>query len=327
MRERHLLGLRELEISAIQQLLDDADAFVAGDRDAAATRQSLRGRTVVTLFYEPSTRTELAFEIAGRRLGAEVVRCDVDHSSVRKGESLVDTGRTLEALGGEVIVLRHPSAGACDLLARTVGCGIINAGDGMHEHPTQGLIDVLTVRQLRGRIAGLRVAIVGDIMHSRVARSALWGFSKLGAQVTFVGPPTLLPAGMQALGVETVSSLRQGLDGVDVVMALRMQCERQRGGDVASLAEYARDYKITSDVLVQLPPEVIVLHPGPVNLGVELDAAVAYGPQSALLRQVANGIAVRMAALQWVLNEVPSRSQEADRRETPLTSAVPANVH
>jgi len=315
----HLLALRELEPQTIQQLLDEADAWAS---DPNGGSDVLAGRRVGTLFYEPSTRTEISFELAARRLGAEVVRCDVDHSSVQKGESLLDTGRTLEALGLDALVLRHPNAGAPYLIARAVRCAVINAGDGMHEHPTQGLVDLLTVRQSKGRIAGLRIAIVGDILHSRVARSALWGFSKLGARVKFVGPPTLLPTGIEALGIETATSLDEGLEGADVVMALRMQLERQRGGDVPSLAEYARMYEITPEVLSRLAPDVIVMHPGPTNPGIDIDPGVAVGSQSVITQQVTNGVPVRMAVLRWALAGVRPGAIVENRRVVKLVTPV-----
>jgi aspartate carbamoyltransferase catalytic subunit len=318
---RHLLGLRDLDIASIVQLLDAADEHINTELPVA---DALAATTVVTLFYEPSTRTELSFELAARRLGAEVVRCDVDRSSVKKGETLLDTGRTLEAMGVDAIVLRHPSAGAPHLLARAIRATVINAGDGMHEHPTQGLIDLLSVRQVLGRIAGLRVAIVGDITHSRVARSALWGFAKLGAQVRFVGPPTLLPSGLEDLGVETASSLEAGLAGADVVMALRMQLERQPGGDVPSLSEYTRLFGITRDVLRHLDPGVIVMHPGPINPGVEIETDVAYGPQSILTRQVANGVGVRMAVLEWAFERARTKRAVINRLAAPMATVSAA---
>src|SRR3989449_8371499 len=232
---RHLLGLRDLNVAQIQQLLDSSQAYADGERPAGG----LTGRTIITLFYEPSTRTEISFELAAKRAGADIVRCDVPRSSIQKGESLVDTVQTLEALGADAIVIRHPMAGAPNVASRWVRCAVINAGDGMHEHPTQGLLDLLTVRQRKARIAGLKVAIVGDVLHSRVARSAIWGFTKLGATVTLVGPPTLLlpelplPSSFFPLpssAVSMTSSLQEGLSGADVVMALRMQVERQQHG-------------------------------------------------------------------------------------------------
>lgn len=314
---RHLLGLRELDVATIVQLLDAADEYITTGTPAGDT---LGGKTVVTLFYEPSTRTEMSFTFAARRLGAEVVRCDVDHSSVKKGETLLDTGRTLEAMGVDAIVVRHPSAGASHLLTRAIGCSIINAGDGMHEHPTQGLLDLLSVRQVLGRIAGLRVAIVGDISHSRVARSALWGFAKLGARVRFVGPPTLLPPGLEGLGVETATSLEAGLAGVDVVMALRMQLERQHGGDVPSLSEYTRHFGITAAVVRQLDPQVLIMHPGPINPGVEIETDVAYGRHSLVTRQVANGVGMRMAVLEWALERARAQPPLTDRLTAPVAA-------
>lgn len=301
---RHLLGLRELDRTAIETLLDAAqDAAEGGWAEGA-----LRGMTVSMLFYEPSTRTEMSFELAAKRLGADVLCCDVDHSSVKKGESLIDTVRTFEALGADVLVLRHPCSGAPAVVARHVACAVINAGDGMHEHPTQGLLDLLTVRQVKGRIDGLRIAIVGDILHSRVARSAGWGFTTLGAQVIFAGPATLLPAASPVSGVEMTHRLEEALDGADVVMALRMQTERQAGGFVPSLAEYTRGYAITEARLTRARPDAIVMHPGPANLGVEITASAAYGNRSVISRQVENGLFVRMAALEWVLGVAALRS-------------------
>jgi aspartate carbamoyltransferase catalytic subunit len=309
---RHLLSLREMPAQEITDLLNLAEAFVARGRT-----ESLAGRTLATLFYEPSTRTEISFELAARTLGAGVVRCDVDRSSVKKGESLADTVRTLESLGIDVIAIRHPSAGAAHLAAAHAGCAIINAGDGMHEHPTQGLLDLLTVRRVKGRIAGLRLAIVGDIRHSRVARSAAWGFSKLGASVVGVGPATLLPpTPNHGLPFDLGTSLEEALSGADVVMVLRMQRERQRGGDVPTLAEYTRGWGISSRVLRAAKPDAILLHPGPANLGVELTADAAYGPQSRIAEQVAAGLPVRMATLAWTLGrEQLARSGSARRAE------------
>jgi len=345
---RHLLSLRELETDQVLHLLALAERCARAGSSSAA----LRGRTAVTLFYEPSTRTEISFELAGKRLGADVVRCDVERSSVKKGETLVDTAQTLEALGADVIAIRHPSAGAPQLASRWVRSAIVNAGDGMHEHPTQGLVDLLTVRQRKGRIAGLKVAIVGDILHSRVARSAMWGFTKLGATVTLVGPATLLPPVLKEEGrskkeegetssplpshVTVTSSLEEGLEGADVVMALRMQLERQHHGYVPSLAEYTRLYAITPHTLARARPDALVMHPGPMNLGVELVADVAYGAQSVIQSQVANGVLVRMGVLLWVLGldeqeERKHGSAEIRKRETvpviaSASEAIPGSV-
>jgi aspartate carbamoyltransferase catalytic subunit len=292
---RHLLTLRELSVEELTGLLDSAQAAANGEVP------DLAGAAVVTLFYEPSTRTEMSFTLAVRRAGGDVVRCDVERSSVRKGESLVDTARTIAALGVDILVVRHLAAGAPALVARSVPCAVINAGDGMHEHPTQGLVDLLTVRQIKGRIAGLRIAVVGDVAHSRVARSAAWGFTRLGASVVLAGPATLLPTAPPAPGVELTTSLEAALSGADVVMALRLQHERQAGGDIPTVAEYARLYGVSEVALRRAAPDVVVMHPGPVNLGIELSSEVAYGPRAVITRQVHNGIFVRMAALRWTL--------------------------
>jgi aspartate carbamoyltransferase catalytic subunit len=304
---RHLLGLRELSRPEIEDLLDAAQGFVDSERRGTG----LRGTTVASLFYEPSTRTELSFDLAARRLGAEMLRCDIDHSSVQKGESLLDTARTIEALGVDALVIRHPASGAPWLVARHAACAVINAGDGMQEHPTQGLVDLLTVRQRLGRIADLKITIVGDVRHSRVARSAAWGFSKLGAQVTFVGPQTLLPRDCRALPAYCTTSPEEGLDGADVVMALRMQLERQAGGDVPSLAEYASRYGVTERILARTAPDAIVMHPGPINAGIELGDDVACGPGSVIHQQVRNGVHVRMAVLEWVLDAESTQSSRS----------------
>lgn len=309
---RHLLGLRELDRGKIETLLEAAqDAAEGGWAEGG-----LRGMMVATLFYEPSTRTEMSFELAAKRLGADVLRCDVDHSSVRKGESLVDTARTFESLGADVLVIRHACSGAPALVARHVACAVMNAGDGMHEHPTQGLVDLLTVRQVKGRIDGLRIAIVGDILRSRVARSAGWGFTRLGAQVVFAGPATLLPAASPVPGAVMTHRLDEALEGADVVMALRMQTERQAGGFVPSLAEYTRGFAITDARLDRARPDAIILHPGPAILGVEISASAAYGSRSVISRQVENGVFVRMAALEWALGvaELRSRGVTESRR-------------
>jgi len=338
---RHLLALRDLNVAQIQQLLDSSQAYADGERPAGG----LTGRTIITLFYEPSTRTEISFELAAKRAGADIVRCDVQRSSIQKGESLVDTVQTLEALGADAIVIRHPMAGAPKVASRWVRCAVINAGDGMHEHPTQGLLDLLTVRQRKARIAGLKVAIVGDVLHSRVARSAIWGFTKLGATVTLVGPPTLLlprpreegrgkkeegkipsplPSSFFPLpssAVSMTSSLEEGLSGADVVMALRMQVERQQHGYVPSIPEYTRSYAITARTLAYARPDALLMHPGPMNLGVEITADAAYGPHSVIQAQVANGVAVRLAVLRWVLGTDES-TQSTRSTQSALSTAV-----
>lgn len=309
---RHLLALRDLDRPQIEFMLDTAQHFA----DGGPADGPLREMVVASLFYEPSTRTEMSFELAAKRLGADVLRCDVDHSSVKKGESLVDTARTFEALGADVLVIRHSCGGAPALAARHVGCSVINAGDGMHEHPTQGLLDLLTIRQIKGRIEGLRVAIVGDVLHSRVARSAAWGLKTLGADVVFAGPATLLPSSSPVPGARMTHRLAEALEGADVAMTLRIQTERQAGGFVPSLAEYTRVYGITDAALEQMNGDAIIMHPGPANLGVEISATVAYGKRSVITRQVENGVFIRMAALMWTLEIVewrPRTSLEARR--------------
>lgn len=316
---RHLLSLRELPAVEIEGLLAAAQDFFDGDE----RRASIHGKVVATLFYEPSTRTELSFDLAARRLGAVMLRCDINHSSVQKGESLLDTARTIEALGADALVIRHPASGAPCLVARHVACAVINAGDGMHEHPTQGLVDLLTVRQRLGQIAGLKITIVGDVRHSRVARSAVWGFSKLGAHVSLVGPETLLPADRSALPARCTTSLEEGLDGADVVMALRMQLERQAGGDVPSLAEFTNGYGINERILARTASHAIVMHPGPVNGGIELRDDVASGPRSVIQQQVRNGLYVRMATLVWVLDAAsPHTTAETFRVDRDRAVAV-----
>lgn len=316
---RHLLGLEQLSPGEIQALLDLAERAASGGLPAEA----LRGRVVANVFYEPSTRTRTSFELAARKLGAEVVNFDPERSSVQKGESLVETALTLQAMGVDAVVLRHPCAGAAHLVSRHVRCSVVNAGDGAHEHPTQSLVDLLTVRRVLGRIAGLRVAIVGDVVHSRVARSAAWGFTKLGARVAVCGPATLVPRELGSLGVEVCHKLEEALQSADVVMALRMQLERQVGGFVPSLGEYHRLYALTPDRLRLARPGAVVMHPGPMNLGVEITPAVAYGERSVVLDQVAAGVAVRMAVLYHLLalpQEAPSEPEPV-RREMALAGS------
>ncbi len=294
----HLLGLEPLTSAQILALLELAEEADRGHLPADA----LRGRVVANVFYEPSTRTRTSFELAARRLGATVVNFDPERSSVQKGESLLDTILTLEALGADAVVLRHPCSGAAHQLSRSVRCSVVNAGDGMHEHPTQALVDLFTLRRTFGRIAGLRVVIVGDVLHSRVARSAWWGLSKLGAEVVFCGPPPLVPAEFERLGARVCHRLEEALVDADVVMALRMQTERQLA-ESANLAEYHRFYGLTPERLQQLAPAAVVMHPGPANLGAEVTPATAYGERSLILDQVRNGVSVRSAVLYDLLVE------------------------
>jgi len=301
---QHLLGLADLSPQEIEGILRTAAMIKAGDLDV---RGSLQGRTVVTLFFEPSTRTRISFELAARRMEAQVIHFDVGTSSVVKGESLLDTVLTLEAMGVDLLIVRHQASGAAHFIARHTKCAVVNAGDGMHEHPTQGLLDLLTIQERKGCIAGLRVAIVGDILHSRVARSDLFGLTKLGAEVTLCGPSTLLPRdrpgqGIWALqGVRVTSSLDEALEGADVVIALRLQRERQQAGLLPSLGEYTRFWGIDASRLSRCKPDVLVMHPGPMNLGVEILPSAAYAPNSVVTEQVTNGVYVRMAVLYHLL--------------------------
>lgn len=295
--QKHLLGLKDLSAEEIVSILDTAVPCKDLMGREIKKLPTLRGRTVVTLFYEPSTRTRTSFELAAKWLGADAVNLTVSSSSVQKGESFVDTVRTIDALGVDIIIVRHSLAGAPELLARSVGCRVINAGDGAHEHPTQGLLDLYTIRERLGRIDGLKVAIVGDILHSRVAKSNIYGLLKLGAQVTVVGPPTLIPKGIEKLGVTVEYDLDQVLGRVDVLNILRIQRERLKRGYFPTLKEYSRLYGINLNRLKKAGRDLLVLHPGPANLGVEITEEVSIHSQSVITEQVTNGVAVRMAIL------------------------------
>jgi len=294
---RHLLELASLDRRPIEQLRDLAETFGDISRRPIKKVPTLRGRTVVNLFMEPSTRTRTSFELAAKRLSADTLNISGGSSSVVKGETLLDTARNIAAYAPDIIVLRHPDAGAPHLLAGRIDAAIVNAGDGAHEHPTQGLLDLLSIRQHKKRIEGLRVAIIGDIAHSRVARSGIVGLSKLGADVVVCGPPTMIPPGIEALGCSTTFDRDDALTGADVVMMLRIQKERLKEELFPSDREYARSYGLAPDSLRLAMPDCLVMHPGPINRGVELDPRVADGPQSIILEQVHNGIAVRMAVL------------------------------
>jgi aspartate carbamoyltransferase catalytic subunit len=294
---RHFLGLDGVPAEEIRRLLDTAGSFKEiSERDIKKV-PTLRGKTVVNLFFEPSTRTRTSFEIAAKRLSADAVNISAASSSVSKGETLADTARNLAAMRPDAIVVRHPASGAADYLARTVACPIINGGDGMHEHPTQALVDLLTIRERLGDPAGCTVAIVGDVLHSRVARSNVFGLRALGATVRLVGPRTLLPPEFAALGVELSTNLSEGVRDADVIMMLRLQRERQGANYVPTLDEYARYFCLTEEAVGLAKPHVIILHPGPLNRGVEIASSVADGPYSVIMDQVTNGIAVRMAVL------------------------------
>ncbi|MBM4266881.1 MAG: aspartate carbamoyltransferase catalytic subunit [Deltaproteobacteria bacterium] len=293
----HLLGLEGLTADELTFLLDTAESFKEVSEREIKKVPALRGRTVVNLFFEPSTRTRISFEIAAKRLSADTVSLSTQASSASKGETLADTARNLAAMRPDAIVVRHPSSGAPDLLARHVDCPIINAGDGAHEHPTQALLDLLTIREHKGRIEGLTVAIVGDLLHSRVGRSNLHGLRTMGARVRFVGPPTLVSPHFAELGAELVHDLHEGVRDADVIMMLRIQRERMTGRYFSSLNEYSRLYCLSADAVAKAKEDVIILHPGPMNRGVEISSTVADGPYSVIMDQVTNGVAVRMATL------------------------------
>lgn len=298
---RHLLGIKGLSRADINNLLDRADANVAISRQADKKRTVLRGRTQINLFFEASTRTQSSFEIAGKRLGADVMNMSVSNSSVKKGETLIDTAMTLNAMHPDILVIRHNSAGAAALLAQKVGCSVINAGDGAHEHPTQALLDALTIRRAKGRLEGLTVAICGDVLHSRVARSNILSLNTLGARVRVVAPSTLLPEGIGDMSVDVFHAMESGIKNVDVVMMLRLQRERMAGAFIPSTREYFRFFGLDEEKLKKAKPDCIVMHPGPMNRGVEISSAVADGLQSVIQTQVEMGVAVRMAVMEALI--------------------------
>ena len=299
---KHLLGIDDLGADGIGEVLRLADSFLEVTRRDIPKVPALRGKTVVSLFYEDSTRTRLSFETAAKRLSADTMTFSAGSSSLRKGESLLDTVRTVEAMGIDAIVVRHKSSGVPQRIAGWIDASIINAGDGWHEHPTQALLDAFTLRRHRGdSFAGMRVAIVGDVKHSRVARSNVKALSALGADVTLVGPPTLMPPDLEGWPVKVSYDLDEVLPGVDVLYVLRIQLERQAEALFPSLREYASRYGVTSERLARLPADALIMHPGPTNRGVEIDALVADDPRSVINEQVANGVAVRMAVLYMLL--------------------------
>lgn len=312
----HLLGVEDLSRDEIETVLDLAGqyklAMVSRPDERLAT---LRGRTMVNLFFENSTRTRTSFELAARRLGADVVNFDVATSSIAKGETLVDTAETIEALGADFIVMRHPASGACSFLLRHVSASLINAGDGSHEHPTQALLDALTIRETLGRIEGASVTIVGDVLHSRVARSTIWALVKLGASVTVAGPATLVPVELSSLGVRVCHDFDEATSNADVVYLLRIQTERQDGNFLPSLAEYRALFGMDSARFARCKPSAFIMHPGPVNRGVEVTRDVMESPRSRILGQVTNGVAVRMAVL-TLLDSTRQRSLVSAQRTT-----------
>ena len=303
---RHLLTCENLSAGEINALLDLADKAAENNRQINKKRDVLRGRTLINLFFEASTRTQSSFELAGKRLGADVMNMNVSTSSVQKGETLIDTAMTLNAMRPDILVVRHHAAGAVELLAQKVDCSVINAGDGAHEHPTQALLDALTIRRNLGRIEGLVVAICGDILHSRVARSNILLLGKLGAYVRVVGPSTLMPAGVELMGVEAFHDMRSGLRDADIVMMLRLQRERMNGAFVPSTKEYFRFFGLDQEKLGYAKPGALVMHPGPMNRGVEIDTLIADGAQSLIREQVEMGVAVRMAVLSALAQHLPN---------------------
>ncbi|ADZ70276.1 aspartate carbamoyltransferase catalytic subunit [Polymorphum gilvum] len=303
---RHLLGIEGLEPQDILGLLDRAEEAVEVSRQVEKKKSVLRGRTQINLFFEASTRTQSSFELAGKRLGADVMNMSVAASSVKKGETLIDTAATLNAMHPDLLVVRHHAAGAVHLLARKVGCSVVNAGDGAHEHPTQALLDALTIRRHKGKIARLTVAICGDILHSRVARSNIILLNALGARVRVVAPSTLLPNGIDRMGVEVFRSMKEGLAGADIVMMLRLQRERMSGAFVPSVREYFHYWGLDAEKLSYAKPDALVMHPGPMNRGVEIDPQIADGPQSLIREQVEMGVAVRMAVLEALAAHLPN---------------------
>jgi aspartate carbamoyltransferase catalytic subunit len=297
LRGRHLLGISDLSTDEITLILDTADAMREVGERAIKKVPALRGRTIVNLFFEPSTRTRTSFEIAEKRLSADTLSLAVSTSSVVKGETLLDTVGNIEAMAPDMLVVRHGSSGACHQLARHCRSRIINAGDGLHEHPTQALLDAYTMRQHKGRLEGLQVAIVGDLLHSRVLRSNLLLLRKMGATVRVAAPRPLVPIGIEALGATACRTIEEALDGADVVMMLRIQLERMQNNFFPSLREYFALFGLTAERMALARPDAIVMHPGPMNRGVEIASEVADGPQAVILEQVANGVAVRMAVL------------------------------
>ena len=305
-QSKHLLGLRQLSAEEITYILDTAKGFEQISTRAVKKAPALRGKLVVNLFFEDSTRTRNSFTLAASRLSADVIEFTKKTSSVSKGETLLDTAKNLEAMGIDIVVIRHSAGGAPKLLSRSINACVVNAGDGFCEHPTQGLLDVYTIRKLKGSLEGLKIAIVGDITHSRVARSDMWAMTKLGAEVIFVGPPTLMPAQVDRLPVSVSYSLDEVIEKVDVINMLRIQFERLGGNPFPSVREYSHYFGLTVERMKRAKPDILVMHPGPINRGLEIESEVADGPNSVILQQVANGLAVRMAVL-FLVNQAAAQ--------------------
>ena len=298
---KHILGLDHLSVSDIEHILNTAESFKEISGRSIKKVPALRGKTVVTLFFEPSTRTRLSFDIAAKRMSADTFSITASTSSTTKGETLSDTARNIEAMMPDILIMRHPSSGASHYLARRIKTSVINAGDGTHEHPSQGLLDLMTVKEHKGRISGLKVAIIGDISHSRVAHSDIIGFTRMGAKVSVSGPATLIPPKIEDLGATVCSTIREAVKNADVVMPLRIQKERQNDPLIPSFREYATFFGINKEILQTAKPDALLMHPGPINRGVELAPDVADSSQSVILDQVTNGVAIRMALMYLVL--------------------------
>jgi len=307
----HLLGIEGLSASEITLLLDRAESYVEQNRQADKRKTLLRGRTIINLFFEASTRTITSFELAGKRLGSDVINMAVSASSMQKGETIVDTAMTLNAMHPDVITVRHADSGAVKLLSEKVNCAVINAGDGKHEHPTQALLDALTIRRRKGKLAGLQVAICGDIAHSRVARSNIHLLNTMGASVRLIAPKTLIPSQIEKMGAEIFNDMDQGLKDCDIVMMLRLQTERMHSNFFPSIREYFHFFGLTYEKLANAKPDALVMHPGPMNRGVEIDSEVADDiGRSAIREQVEMGVAVRMACLEVLTRNISDQSQE-----------------
>ncbi len=304
---RHLLGIEGLSPPEISLLLDRAESYVEQNRQADKKKSVLSGRTIINLFFESSTRTRTSFELAGKRLGGDVINMSVGTSSIKKGETLIDTAMTLNAMHPDVLVVRHSESGAVKLLSEKVNCAVVNAGDGSHEHPTQALLDALTIRRRKGRLAGLLVAICGDVVHSRVARSDIHLLSTMGARIRLIAPRTLVPTAVERMGVEVFDDMEAGLEGCDIIMMLRLQTERMHGGFLPSVREYFRFFGLDYEKLAKAKDDALIMHPGPMNRGIEIDSEVAddFG-RSVIREQVEMGVAVRMACLETLTQNLPA---------------------
>ena len=309
--QKHLRGLEDLSREEIELGLSTADGFKEVSSRDVKKVPAMRGKTVANVFFENSTRTRISFELAAKRLSADLINFSSSGSSTSKGESLIDTVRTIEAMNVDLVVVRHASSGAPAFIARSIQAGVVNAGDGTHEHPTQGLLDMLTLRDHFKRLAGLRVCICGDVLQSRVARSNIWGLQKMGAEVAICGPYSLLPNHVESLGVTVFRRIEEAIEWADALNILRLQLERMQGGYIPSLREYNRVFGVTREKLERAPRDVLIMHPGPMNRGVEIDSDVADGPHSVILDQVTNGVAVRMAVLYLLAGGSPALAEAA----------------